>query len=56
MRTQRRGISRGDPEERGPQAVNVEAAAVVRSGGAAAEAGGDAEAETRLLMAETMIL
>ncbi len=56
MRTLRRGISRGDPEERGPQAVNVEAAAVVRSGGAAAEAGGDAEVETRLLMAETMIL
>ena len=59
IRTRRRGISRGDPGERGPLAVNEEvAAAVVQLGGAAAEAGGDAEAETRLLekLEETMIL
>jgi hypothetical protein len=56
MRTLRRGISRGDPEEKGPQAVNAGVAAVAQSGGAAAEAGGDAEAEARLGMEETMIL
>jgi hypothetical protein len=55
-RTPRRGILRGDPEEKGPQAVNGAGAAMARSGGAAAEVGGDAEAEARLEMAGTMIL
>lgn len=55
MRILRRGISRGDPGEKGPQVVNVAVAAVARSGGVAAEAGGDAVAEARLGMAETMI-
>ena len=55
MRILRRGISRGDPGEKGPQVVNVAVAAVVQSGGVAVEAGGDAVAEARLGMAETMI-
>lgn len=55
MRTLRRGISRGDPGEKGPQAVSAGAAVAGRSGGAAAEAGGDAVAEARLARAVTMI-